>query len=143
MEHIWCTKCRTKGHHKDECPTFAQYLAAGAPNPLPGGGYYEICKKWGHNPHECQLLQKYQHTPRSLFCSFCKSVGHEDKYFHAFDIMREHTTDMYKIQRRMLQQKEEGSIILQEDLIKETEEDSVGVEVEQTLGEEEEAHSML
>jgi len=45
----------TEGHHKDECPAFSQYLAAGAPNPLPGGGYYEICKKWGHNPHECEL----------------------------------------------------------------------------------------
>jgi hypothetical protein len=22
-EHIWCTKCRTEGHHKDECPSFA------------------------------------------------------------------------------------------------------------------------
>jgi hypothetical protein len=39
----------------------------------------------------------------------------------------------------MLRQKEEGSIIPQEDLIKETEEDSVGGRVEQTLGEEEEA----
>jgi hypothetical protein len=38
----------------------------------------------------------------------------------------------------MLWQKE-GSIILQEDLIKETKEDFVGLEVEQTLGEEEEA----
>jgi hypothetical protein len=26
-----------EGHHKDECPTFMQYLAAGASNPLPGG----------------------------------------------------------------------------------------------------------
>jgi hypothetical protein len=22
-EHIWCTKCRIEGHHKDEFPTFA------------------------------------------------------------------------------------------------------------------------
>jgi hypothetical protein len=21
-EQVWCTKCRTEGHHKDECPTF-------------------------------------------------------------------------------------------------------------------------
>jgi hypothetical protein len=25
-EDVWCTLCRTKGHHKNECPTFAQYL---------------------------------------------------------------------------------------------------------------------
>ena len=39
----------------------------------------------------------------------------------------------------MLWQKEEGSIIIQEDLIKETKEALVGVEVEKNLGEEEEA----
>jgi hypothetical protein len=22
-EDVWCTTCRTKGHHKNECPTFA------------------------------------------------------------------------------------------------------------------------
>jgi len=29
---------------------------------------------------------------------FCKLVGHEDKDFHTFDLMREHTSYMYKIQ---------------------------------------------
>jgi hypothetical protein len=81
QEQVWCTKCRTEGHHKDECPTFTQYLETGAPNPLPGGGYCEICKKWGHHPTECPLLQKYQSTPRNLFCNFCKSFGHEEKDF--------------------------------------------------------------
>jgi hypothetical protein len=23
QEQVWCTKCRTEGHHKDECQTFA------------------------------------------------------------------------------------------------------------------------
>jgi hypothetical protein len=87
-----------KGHHKDECPTFVQYLAVGAPNPLPGGGYCEICKKWGHHPTECPLLQKYQSTPKNLFCNFCKSVGHEEKDCHVFDLLRERTSDMYRIQ---------------------------------------------
>jgi hypothetical protein len=39
----------------------------------------------------------------------------------------------------MLGHKEEGSIIIKGDLIKETEEDSIGEEVEKNLGEEEEA----
>jgi hypothetical protein len=26
-EQVWCTKCRIEGHHKDEYPTFSQYLA--------------------------------------------------------------------------------------------------------------------
>jgi len=25
-EVVWCTLCRTKGNHKNECPTFLQYL---------------------------------------------------------------------------------------------------------------------
>jgi hypothetical protein len=59
QEKVWCTKCRTEGHHKDEYPTFVQYLVTGVPNPLLGGGYCNICKKWGHHPTECPLLQKY------------------------------------------------------------------------------------
>jgi hypothetical protein len=74
-------------------------MATGAPNPLVGGvGYCEICKTWGHHLTACPLLQKYQSTPRNLFCNFCKSVGHDEKDCHAFDLMRERTLDAYKIQ---------------------------------------------
>jgi hypothetical protein len=72
-------------------------LATGALNPLPGGGYYEICKKWGHHPIECPLLHKYQSTPIKSFSNFCKLVGHDEKDHRAFNLMREHTSDMYKI----------------------------------------------
>lgn len=34
-EEVWCTKCRTKGHSKEHCLVFVDYLASGAPNPLP------------------------------------------------------------------------------------------------------------
>ena len=34
-EEVWCTKCRTEGHSKEHCLVYAEYLAAGAPNPLP------------------------------------------------------------------------------------------------------------
>jgi hypothetical protein len=87
-EQVWCTKCRTEGHHKDKCPTLAQYLETGSPN---------ICKKWGHDPTECPLLQKYQSMLRNLFFNFCKSVGHAEKDCCAFDLMRECTSDMYRI----------------------------------------------
>jgi hypothetical protein len=69
-----------------------------APNPLPRGGYCEICKKWGNHPTECQLLSKYHSISRNLFCNFCKLVGHEEKDCHVFDLMRECTSYMYKIQ---------------------------------------------
>ena len=29
-EEIWCTRCRTEGHSKEQCPIFVQYLASGA-----------------------------------------------------------------------------------------------------------------
>jgi hypothetical protein len=28
-DQVWCIKCRTKGHHKDELPSFMQYLTIG------------------------------------------------------------------------------------------------------------------
>ena len=34
-EEVSCTRCRTEGHSKEHCPLFAEYLANGAPNPLP------------------------------------------------------------------------------------------------------------
>jgi hypothetical protein len=37
-EDVWCTMCRTEGHHKNECPLFAQYIGVGMPNPLASGG---------------------------------------------------------------------------------------------------------
>jgi hypothetical protein len=32
----------------------------------------------------------------NLFCNLCKSVGHDEKYCHAFNLMREHTSDEYR-----------------------------------------------
>jgi hypothetical protein len=43
-------------------------------------------------------MQKYQSTTRNLFCNFCKSVGHDEKDCHALDLMRECTTDAYRVQ---------------------------------------------
>jgi cytochrome c2 len=34
-EEVWCNKCRTKDHSREHCLVFAEYLASGAPNPLP------------------------------------------------------------------------------------------------------------
>jgi hypothetical protein len=98
QEQVHYIKCRIEGHHKDEFLEFAQYLATGAPNPLPGGGYCEISKKWGHHLTKCLLPQKYQSTPWNLFCNFFTSVGHEEKDFHTFDWFIEHTSYMYRIQ---------------------------------------------
>jgi hypothetical protein len=34
-EEVWCVTCIKEFHHKNEFPTFKQYLAIGAPNPFP------------------------------------------------------------------------------------------------------------
>ena len=35
QEEVWCMKCKTKGHSREQCPVFVEYLNSGAPNPLP------------------------------------------------------------------------------------------------------------
>jgi hypothetical protein len=67
-EAIWCTTCRMEGHHKNEYPTFMQYMEAGMPNQLPAGGLWcEICKKPGHDPYHFPMMQKYQTVPKSSY----------------------------------------------------------------------------
>jgi hypothetical protein len=33
-EDIWCVRCRTKGHDKEQCPLFHEYFSSGSPSPL-------------------------------------------------------------------------------------------------------------
>jgi hypothetical protein len=102
-EVVWCTTCRTEGHHKNECPTFMQYMETGLPNPFPIGGLWcEICKTQGHDPYHCPMMQKYQTVPKSSYCNFCKSVGHDDKDCRTMDLMRERTSDTYRVQEEMM-----------------------------------------
>ena len=34
QEELWCTRCRIKGHHKDNCLMLMNYVAKGVPNPI-------------------------------------------------------------------------------------------------------------
>lgn len=34
-EEVWCMEYRTEGHFREHCLVFMEYLASGAPNPLP------------------------------------------------------------------------------------------------------------
>ena len=99
-EEVGCTKCITEGHSKEHCLVFVEYLASRAPNPLPQvrGPWCEICRMNGHRPQECHLLQKYVQTPKNLFCSFCKSVGHYENNCRAYELMMERTQDVYAMQ---------------------------------------------
>ena len=58
-EVVWCTTCRTEGHHKNACPTFAQYMETCLSNPLLTRGLWrEICKTHGHDPYHFPMMQK-------------------------------------------------------------------------------------
>ena len=99
-QEIWCVKCKAQGHSKDNCPVFVEYIATGDPNPLPQthGPWCEICKTRGNLPHQCPLLQKYVQTPKNLYCTFCKSVGHDDHTCRAYDLMLDRKHDLYRVQ---------------------------------------------
>lgn len=73
-------------------------MAIGMPNPLPQGGLWcEIYKKLGHDPYHCMMMQKYQTVPMNSYCTFCKSVGHDDKDYRTMELMRERTSDAYRV----------------------------------------------
>ena len=102
-EVIWCTLCRTKGHHKNGCPTFAQYLAAGVPNPfLIGGLWCEICKTQGHDPYHCPMMHKYKIVPQSSHYNFCKLVSQNDKDCRTLEFIREITSNTYSVKAEMM-----------------------------------------
>jgi hypothetical protein len=78
-------------------------MAIGMPNPLPQGGLWcEICKKPGHDPYHCMMMQKYQTVPKNSYCTFCKSVGHDNKDCRTMELMWERTSDTYRVQEEMM-----------------------------------------
>jgi hypothetical protein len=96
IEVMYFTLCRSEGHHKNECPKFAQYLGVGMPNPFPTGGpWCEICKTNGHDPYHFPIMLKYKKESKSTFCNFCKSVGNEDKNCRTLELMKERTSYAY------------------------------------------------
>jgi hypothetical protein len=73
------------------------------PNPLPTGGLWrEICKKLEHDPYHFPMMHKYQTVLRISYCNFCKSMGHDEKYCRTMDLMRERTSDAYRVQAEMM-----------------------------------------
>jgi hypothetical protein len=73
------------------------------PNPLPIGGLWcDIFKTHGHDPYHFPMMQKYQTVPKSSYCNFCKSVGHDDKDCRTMDLMRERTSETYRVKAEMM-----------------------------------------
>ena len=98
-EEVWCTKCESEGHSKEQFPLFRNYMASGAPNPLnPGSNLWcEICKT--RREHcICYLLQKYVQTPINLYGKFYKSIGRDENNCWAYKLMIECSIDAYRMQ---------------------------------------------
>jgi hypothetical protein len=104
-EDIWCIRCKSEGHDKEHCPLFHEYLASGALSPLKQVTlpWCEVCRN-RHRPGECYYMQKYVQTPTNLYCTFCKSVGHDEKYCRAYDLLHERSRDTYRIQGEVQQE---------------------------------------
>ena len=98
-EDIWCTQCHADGHTKDTCPYFQNYLLLGAPNPLSCGSvpWCRIFQVYGHRHEECGYMQNMVTKPMSLYCTFYRSVGHEDKDCCPYDLLQERTYASYYV----------------------------------------------
>jgi hypothetical protein len=48
------------------------------------------------------MIHKYQTVPKSSYCNFFKLVGHDDKDCRTMDLMRERTSDAYRVQLEMM-----------------------------------------
>ena len=44
------------------------------------------------------MMQKYQEVPKSTFYNFFKSVGNEDRDCRTLEMMKERTSDAYRMQ---------------------------------------------
>ena len=75
------------------------YVTAGAPNPLNKQGmpWCTIFQTRGHKSEECLYLQNILSAPASLYCKFCRSVGHDEKDCRALQLLQEKTMDTYLI----------------------------------------------
>jgi hypothetical protein len=72
-------------------------------NPFPIGElWYEICETLGHDPYHCPMMKKYQTMPKSTFCNIYKSIGNEDKDSRTLEIMKERTSDAYRMQDELM-----------------------------------------
>ena len=73
------------------------YLALGTPNPINSQGmpWCRICQTRGHRSEECLYLQKIVSAPSNLYCKFCRSMGHNEKYSRAYQLLQEKTIDIY------------------------------------------------
>ena len=97
QEELWCIICKTYGHHKDNFSTLMNYVATGASNPLNTQEmpWCRICQTRGQKSEECMYLQNIVSTQTSMYCQFCRYLGHDEKGYRSFHLVQEKIMDTY------------------------------------------------
>ena len=106
QDEVWCIRCRSQGHDKYHYPIFLNYVVMRGPTPLQLEAqagpstttplWCTICHVGGkHNTDNCHLLPKFNQTPQQLFCTFCRSVGHEEIDYYSY-----HANMVHKVLKR-------------------------------------------
>lgn len=99
---VQCIKCKDEGHDNNHYPVYHNYLIGGGLVPLkldntagPSTGVLLWCDIFQitgkHTTDNCHLLQNFVQTPHKLFCTFCKSVGHDERNCQSYELMMERT----------------------------------------------------
>ena len=83
--------------HKDNFLSLINYVTAGVWNPINKQWipWCRISQTWGHRSEDCLYLDKIVSTLDSLYCKFCKFVGHDEKDCIAFQLLQEKMVDTY------------------------------------------------
>ena len=88
------------------------YVATRAMNPIntQGMNWCRIFQTRGHWSNSFLYLQNIVSTPTSLYCKFCKSIGHNEKDCRAFQLLQEKMVDTYlmKIEEKMQDEKNQA-----------------------------------
>ena len=100
-KNVLCIFCRTEGNHKNECTMLNNYMSVDAPSPFLAIPKIELCAiriSWGHAPPSFLMLQKYYITTHAPFWEFYKSIRHDVNNCHTLKLMKDNTTDSYRVQ---------------------------------------------
>jgi hypothetical protein len=89
---------RTEGHHKDEFPTLRSIWQLECRIHYPEEDTARSVRNGAIIPLSVHYSRNIIVLQRICFVIFCKSIGHEEKDCHTFDLLRECTLDIYKIQ---------------------------------------------
>jgi len=89
---VWCIKCKDKGHDKDHCLVYQNFLIGEGPIPLKPENIVGLSERvplrciifqidGKHANDHFHLLQKFVHTLQQFFFTLFKSVGNDERNY--------------------------------------------------------------